>query len=284
MGGGGRAADVRAEHRGDRPAVRDPRRPHSAGGAPGRLALRAADALRVRAEPASRRGARADSAAGAAGQGGPGDSVAMVMGDLVREVDVAVVGGGPGGYAAAFRCAELGLETVIVDANRRLGGACLYEGCIPSKAFLHVAAVLQEAERAKELGIDFGEPRISLDPLRKWKAERVVGKLARGLAGVARAKGVEVVGGRAAFEDARTLRGGGYIGLELGQVYAALGSAVTVVEMADGLLPDAERDLVQPLARRCEKLFAAIHLGAKVTAVRDIGGAVEADIAGKGTE
>ena len=261
----------------------------------------------------------------------------MVMGDVVNEVDVAVVGGGPGGYAAAFRCAELGLETVIVDADKRLGGACLYEGCIPSKALLHVAGVLHEAERAKDLGIDFGQPRISLDPLRKWKAERVVGKLARGLAGVARAKGVEVVGGRAAFEDARTLRvggdepqvirfahaivatgsvpvllpdlpatdrvmdstaalelaeiperllvlGGGYIGLELGQVYAALGSAVTVVEMADGLLPGAERDLVQPLARRCEKLFAAIHLGAKVTAVRDIGGAVEADIAGKGTE
>src|SRR5262245_44106275 len=99
---------------------------------------------------------------------------AMVMGDLVTEVDVAVLGGGPGGYSAAFRCAELGLETVVVEAAKRLGGACLYEGCIPSKALLHVAAVLGEAERAKEFGIDFGEARISLDPLRKWKAERVV--------------------------------------------------------------------------------------------------------------
>src|SRR3989441_9094961 len=130
----------------------------------------------------------------------------MVMGDLVREVDVAVVGGGPGGYSAAFRCAELGLETVVVDAGRRLGGACLWEGCIPSKALLHVSAVLGEVERAKEFGVDFGEPRIALDALRKWKAERVVGKLARGLAGVAKAKGVEIVGGRGGFEDSRALR------------------------------------------------------------------------------
>src|ERR687896_2754616 len=112
----------------------------------------------------------------------------MVMGDLVHEVDVAVVGGGPGGYSAAFRCAELGLETVVIDAGKRLGGACLFEGCIPSKALLHVAGVLHEAERAKDLGIDFGQPRISLDPQRKWKGERVVGKLARGLAGAAKTR------------------------------------------------------------------------------------------------
>ena len=219
----------------------------------------------------------------------------MVMGDLVDEVDVAVVGGGPGGYSAAFRCAELGLETVVIDAAQRLGGACLFEGCIPSKALLHVAAVLSEAERAKEFGVDFGEPRISLDPLRKWKQERVVGKLARGLASVAKAKGVEVIGGRGglrglehaprsrsarrsgrsasstpSWPPARaraalpgvTLRservmdstaalelpdiperllviGGGYIGLELGTVYATLGSRVT-----------AGRDDGRPAARR----------------------------------
>jgi dihydrolipoamide dehydrogenase len=253
----------------------------------------------------------------------------MVMGDLVREVDVVVIGGGPGGYSAAFRCAELGLETVVVDAGKRLGGACLFEGCIPSKALLHVAAVVGEAERAKEFGVDFGEPRISLDPLRKWKSERVIGKLARGLAAVARGKNVEVVGGRAVFEDGRSLRvqgdepqtirfkhaivatgsqpaplpgltlsserildstsalelpeiparllviGGGYIGLELGQVYAALGSQVTHVEMTDGLLPGVDRDLVQPLARRCEKTFAAIRLGTRVADLREIGDAVQ---------
>ncbi|MGH7389962.1 MAG: dihydrolipoyl dehydrogenase [Candidatus Rokuibacteriota bacterium] len=254
----------------------------------------------------------------------------MVMGDLVSEVEVAVVGGGPGGYSAAFRCAELGLETVVVDAGGRLGGACLYEGCIPSKALLHVAAVLGEAERAREIGVDFGEPRISLDPLRKWKSERVVGRLARGLASVARARGVEVVGGRAVFEGSRELRvegeapqkirfrhaivatgsvpaalpgrrlesdrvmdstaalevadvperllvvGGGYIGLELGQVYAALGSKVSLVEMTDGLLPGVDRDLVQPLARRCERLFAEVHLGTRLESLRETGAGVEA--------
>lgn len=256
----------------------------------------------------------------------------MVMGDLVREVDVAVVGGGPGGYSAAFRCADLGLEAVVVDAGKRLGGACLYEGCIPSKALLHVAAVIDEAQRAKEFGVDFGDPRVSLDPLRKWIAERVVGKLSKGVAFVAKKKGVDIIGGRAVFEDSRSLRvegdepqkirfkhaviatgslpspppgvtarservmdstaalaladvperllviGGGYIGLELGQVYAALGSQVTLVEMLDGLLPGVDRDLLQPLARRSEDLFEKIHLSTKVTDLRDTGSAIEATL------
>jgi dihydrolipoamide dehydrogenase len=257
----------------------------------------------------------------------------MVMGDLGRDVDVVVVGGGPGGYSAAFRCAELGLETVIVDEQSRLGGACLYEGCIPSKALLHVAALIGEAERARELGVDFGEPRVSLDPLRKWTAERVIGKLARGLASVARSKGVEVIGGRGVFEGSQQLRvegdeshtlrfghgiiatgsrpsslpglavetdrvmdstgalaltdvpgrllvvGGGYIGLELGQVYAALGSRVVLVEMTDGLLPGVDRDLVQPLARRCEKLFAEVRLSTRLGGLRVVGDAIEASYA-----
>jgi dihydrolipoamide dehydrogenase len=254
----------------------------------------------------------------------------MVMGDLVREVDVAVVGGGPGGYSAAFRCAELGLEAVVVDAGHRLGGVCLYEGCIPSKAFLHVAALISEAERAKELGVEFGPPRITLDPLRKWKDERVVGKLARGLAAVARSKSVETIGGHAVFEGSRELRvegeepqrirfkhaiiatgsrpaplpgltiasdrvmdstgallltavperllviGGGYIGLELGQVYAALGSAVTLAEMTHEILPGLDRDLVLPLARQCDRQFAAVRLETQVTELREVGGGIEA--------
>ena len=260
------------------------------------------------------------------------------MGDLVIEVDVAVIGGGPGGYSAAFRCAELGLETVVVDAGKRLGGACLWEGCIPSKALLHVAALIEDATRAREIGVEFGEPHVSLDPLRKWKAERVVGRLARGLASVAKTKGVEVIGGRAVFESSRELRvegdepqkirfkhaivatgslpsrvpglplesdrimdstaalelpdiperllviGGGYIGLELGQVYASLGSVVTVAEMTDGLLPGPDRDLVQPLARRCEKLFAKIRLGTTVTSLTERGSAVEARFGGDAVE
>lgn len=262
----------------------------------------------------------------------------MVMGDLLREADVAVVGGGPGGYSAAFRCADLGLEVVVVDAGKRLGGACLYEGCIPSKALLHVAAVIHEVERASEFGLDYGPPRLTLDILRKWKAERVVGKLARGLAGVARTKGVDVIGGRAVFEGSRELRvegdepqrirfahaivaagsepaalpgiaaggdrvmdsaaalelgevperllvvGGGYIGLEMGTVYAALGSRVTVVEMAGGLLPGVDRDLVQPLARRVEKLFAAVHLGARLAGLRESASGVTADIEGQAAQ
>jgi dihydrolipoyl dehydrogenase len=254
------------------------------------------------------------------------------MGDLVQEADVAVVGGGPGGYTAAFRCAELGLETVVVDADQRLGGVCLFEGCIPSKALLRAAALIDAAAGAAELGIEFGPPRISLDLLRKWVGERVVGRLARGLAATARAKGVEVVGGRAVFDGARELRvegdrpqkirfahaivatgseplplpggpalgervmdssaalelpdvperllviGGGYVGLEIGTVYAALGSAVTLVEVADGLLPDVDRDLVQPLARRVGSRFAAVHLGARVAALVERGGVVEARI------
>jgi len=254
----------------------------------------------------------------------------MVMGDLGRDVDVVVIGGGPGGYSAAFRCAELGLETVIVDADKRLGGTCLHEGCIPSKALLHVAAVIGEAERARELGVDFGEPRVSLDPLRKWKTERVVGKLARGLVSVAKSRGVDVIGGRAVFESSREVRvdgeaaqtlrftqgiiatgsrpsplpglsigsdrvmdstaalalpdiperllvvGGGYIGLELGQVYAALGSRVVLVEALDGLLPGVDRDLVQPLARRCQKLFAEVRVGTPLSALRATDCGVEA--------
>ena len=258
----------------------------------------------------------------------------MVMGDLVREVDVVVVGGGPGGYSAAFRCADLGLETLIVDGDGRLGGACLHEGCIPSKALLHVAHVVAEVERARELGVEFGPPRFALDPLRKWKAERVVGKLAKGLAGVARAKKVELVTGRGIFEGSRTLRvegeapqtirfahaivatgsepatlpgvtagerimdstaalevpdvperllvvGGGYIGLELGQVYAALGSRVTLVEMAEGVLPGVDRDLVQPLARHIGKQFAEIRLGTRVESLREAGAEVEATLGGR---
>jgi dihydrolipoamide dehydrogenase len=253
----------------------------------------------------------------------------MVMGDLGRDVDVVVVGGGPGGYSAAFRCAELGLETVIVDEAGRLGGACLHEGCIPSKALLHVAGLIGEVERARDIGVEFGEPRVSLDPLRKWKTERVIGKLARGLAGVAKSKRVEVIHGRATFQGSREVRvegeesltlrfthgiiatgsrpsrlpgldesdrvmdstaalaladiperllvvGGGYIGLELGQVYAALGSRVVLIEMTDGLLPGVDRDLVQPLVRRCDKLFAEVRLGTSLTALRETGAGVEA--------
>jgi dihydrolipoamide dehydrogenase len=262
----------------------------------------------------------------------------MVMGDLVREVDVAVVGGGPGGYSAAFRAAELGLDVAIVDQSQRLGGACLWEGCIPSKALLHVATLMHEVERAREIGLEYGEPRLSLDRLRKWQAERVVGKLAQGLDAVARKKGVDVIGGRAVFEGSRELRvegdapqklrfghaviatgsapailpgwearsdrvmdsaraleigelpgrllviGGGYIGLELGAVYATFGSRVTLVELTQGILPGVDRDLVAPLHRQLRTLFAGIHLGAEVRALRVSGEEIVAEIPGQGEQ
>ena len=255
----------------------------------------------------------------------------MVMGDLVREVDVVVVGGGPGGYSAAFRCADLGLEAVIVDGDGRLGGACLHEGCIPSRHSCTWRRSWPTPSAPREFGVEFGPPRFALDPLRKWKAERVVGKLAKGLAAVARGRKVELVAGRGVFEGSRTLRvegeapqtirfghaivatgsepaalpgvasgerimdstaalevpdvperllvvGGGYIGLELGQVYAALGSRITLVEMADGLLPGVDRDLVSPLARELGKRFADIRLGTRVDGLREIGAEVEATL------
>jgi dihydrolipoamide dehydrogenase len=99
----------------------------------------------------------------------------MVMGDLLREVDVVVVGGGPGGYSAAFRAAELGLDTVVVDAGKRLGGACLFEGCIPSKALLHVAHVTHEVERVRGLGVEYGEPK-NIDRRQSLKDDRVIAK------------------------------------------------------------------------------------------------------------
>lgn len=259
----------------------------------------------------------------------------MVMGDLVREVDVAVLGGGPGGYTAAFRCAELGLDTVVIEASGHLGGTCLWEGCIPSKALLHIAALIGEVERAREAGLELGAPRVALDRLQTWITERVTGRLGRGLTGVARSKQVEIVHGRGVFEDSRTLRvegeepqkvrfrhaivatgsearppagypqpaarimdaaaalavpdvperllvvGDDYIALELAQVYAALGSRIDLVTPETSLLPGVDPELVQPLARRCAKLFAAIHTGTAVTSLSETPSSVEAVVDGK---
>ncbi len=261
----------------------------------------------------------------------------MVMGDLPREADVVVIGGGPGGYAAAFHAADLGLDTVLVDTREAPGGVCLYVGCIPSKALLHAAEIVSEARHASEFGIRFESPEIDLDKLRSWK-DGVVAKLTGGLAQIAKLRGVEFVRGRARFEDSRTIRvegesgaairfrhailatgsrpsripgieidsprlldsssglaledvperllviGGGYIGLEMGTVYAALGSQVTVVEMLDGLLPGADRDLVRPLHKRLESVFEAIHLETKVVSMKETKKGIEVQLEGKAEE
>ena len=260
----------------------------------------------------------------------------MVMGELPREVDLVVLGGGPGGYAAAFRAADLGLDTVLVEARGPLGGECLHVGCIPSKALLGMAGVIQDAAEAASAGVTFGPARIDAAKLRAW-TQRSIDRLAHGLAAIAKARGVDVVAGRGRFEKDGAIRvsqeeappatfkfkhaivatgsrpatlpglepgarvwdssaalalslvparllvvGGGYIGLELGSVYAALGSEVTVVELLDGLLPGVDRDLVAPLARRLGKRFKQILLGTKLMAVHDTGKALTVELAGEG--
>ena len=256
-------------------------------------------------------------------------------------LNIAVVGGGPGGYAAAFLAADLGMKVTLIDREANPGGVCLYRGCIPSKALLHVAKLIDESRHAKNWGIEFGEPRIDLARLRSFK-EGVVNKLTGGLGQISKLRKVQYVRGDASFESSTTLRvakssgddskpsketlsfdriiiatgsrpgvipslkldsprmldstsaldlsdvpgtllviGGGYIGLELGTVYAALGSKVSVVEMTAGLLPGADRDLVLPLHKRLEKSFEAILLNTTVTAVKAEANGIRVSFDGK---
>ena len=236
---------------------------------------------------------------------------------------LAVIGAGPGGYAAAFHAADLGMQVTLIDADPNPGGVCTFRGCIPSKALLHAARVLDEAKHADVYGVTFGKPSIDVDKLRAWK-DQVVKKQTGGLGLLAKSRKVNYVQGRASFVNATTLSvatgteeqkveadyiiiatgsqptrvpnvsidspkvldsttaldlpdvpnrllvvGGGYIGLELGTVYAALGSKVTVVEMTDGLLPGADRDLAAVVAKRMETYAESILLETKVTSVKD---------------
>ncbi|HET7159693.1 MAG TPA: dihydrolipoyl dehydrogenase [Burkholderiales bacterium] len=249
----------------------------------------------------------------------PATPATAIKADLHAEV--VVLGGGPGGYTAAFRAADLGKKTLMIERYPTLGGVCLNVGCIPSKALLHVARVISEAQEVGHAGIAFGKPKIELSKLREWKAN-VVTKLTRGLAGLAKQRKVQVVTGRAEFATANTLRvetadgtktiafdhciiaagssvaripgfpyddkrmidstgalelpeipkrllviGGGIIGLEMATVYDALGSEVTVVELMDGLIPGADRDIVKVLSKRIEKRYKSILLKTKVTKI-----------------
>jgi dihydrolipoamide dehydrogenase len=246
-----------------------------------------------------------------------------------------VLGGGPGGYAAAFLAADLGMEVTLVEAEPRLGGTCLLRGCIPSKALLHVARVVNETHEMADWGLKFENPAVDIDAMRARK-EKVVSTLAGGLKQLAKQRKVRVIQARGVFENSQALRlegehiddakltfdhcilatgsvpakipalnlptkrvmdstdalelpdvpesllvvGGGYIGLEMGSVYAALGTKVSVVELTSGLLPGADRDLVKPLQARLEKQFAAIYLDTKVESLADKGEAVEVKFAG----
>ncbi len=238
--------------------------------------------------------------------------------DADLHAEVVVLGAGPGGYTAAFRAADLGKKVVLIERFAALGGVCLNVGCIPSKALLHAAKVVTEAEEMSHSGIEFGKPKIDVDKLRSWK-DAVVGRLTKGLAALAKQRKVTMLqgvgrfespkqiavetpegvkrvsfdsciiaaGSRVAsipgfpYEDARLMDstgaleladiprrllviGGGIIGLEMACVYDALGAKVTVVELADGLIPGADRDLIRPLAKRIEKRYEAIYLNTKV--------------------
>ncbi len=253
-----------------------------------------------------------------------------------------VMGGGPGGYAAAFLAADEGVEVTLIEAESRLGGTCLLRGCIPSKALLHVAKIIHEAhELTEDWGVAFEKPVISVDAVRARK-EKVIATLSGGLSQLAKRRGVKVIHAKAKFESSSSLLlegedesipegkrltfdkcivatgsipamppafaigssrvmdstgalkledipkrmlviGGGYIGLEMGSVYSALGSEVTVVEWTSGLLPGADRDLVKPLQKRLEKqLDKRIYLNTKVGSLAEIDNQIEVTFEGPG--
>ena len=238
------------------------------------------------------------------------------------DTQLVVLGSGPGGYTAAFRAADLGLKVALIERYSSLGGVCLNVGCIPSKALLHTAKVITEAEETEAHGLSFGKPSIDLDKLRDWKSNDVVGKLTGGLAQMAKGRGVTVVNGVGSFTGANQIAvtnadgktttigfenaiiaagsqatkfpgapdddrimdstgalaladipkrmlviGGGIIGLEMGTVYDALGTKVSVVEFMDGLVTGCDRDLVRPLQKRMEKRFESIMLSTKVAKI-----------------
>jgi dihydrolipoyl dehydrogenase len=260
------------------------------------------------------------------------------LSELPQSTQVVVIGAGPGGYAAAFYAADLGMQVALVDPAVNPGGVCLYRGCIPSKALLHVADVLNEARHADAWGVTFGAPKIDVEKLRAFKT-KVVNQLTGGLGQLSKQRKITYIQGTAGFRDARTLEitregqsqpetlsfehaiiatgsrpstlpgitlqsprlmdstsalevpdvpgsllvvGGGYIGLELGTVYAALGTKVTVVEMTDGLLPGADRDLVNILARRIASMSEAVLLKTKVVAMKEAKDGIAVTFEGEG--
>src|SRR5215831_17312418 len=258
----------------------------------------------------------------------------------MSSAQLVVIGAGPGGYAAAYYAADLGMSVALVDPELNPGGVCLYRGCIPSKALLHVADVISEAKHSATWGVTFGEPKIDLAKLRAFK-DQVVQKLTSGVGQVGKFRKVNHIRGLATITSPTSLKidlldkdgkpagtdtltfehaiiatgsrpakvpglsidsprvmdstaaldlpdvpktllvvGGGYIGLELGSVYAALGTKVTVVEMTPGLLPGADRDLVAVLAKRMEQTTHKVLLNARVTEMKDTGKGVAVKIDG----
>ena len=247
-----------------------------------------------------------------------------------------VLGGGPGGYAAAFLAADLGMDVTLVDEAENPGGVCLYRGCIPSKALLHIAALINESAEAKEWGVTFNKPKISLPKVRAWK-QQVVDQMTGGLGVLTKQRKITYVQGRAELTGSNAMKvtdaggaeqtlefdraiiatgsspakipafdigsdrimdstsalelpsipksllvvGGGYIGLELGSVYAALGAKVTIVEMLPGILPGADRDLVRVLEKSIGPRFEAIHTETQVKEMKEVDGGIAVTLDGK---
>lgn len=256
-----------------------------------------------------------------------------------NKINIAIIGAGPGGYAAAFLAADLGMNVTLIDKEKNPGGVCLYRGCIPSKALLHIAKLINETHEAKDWGIEFSEPKINLDKVREWKTN-VVAKMTGGLGILSKQRKINYIQSNASFVDSSTIKiekdggqsenikfdyviiatgskiatipslqinskrmlnstsaldlpaipksllvvGGGYIGLELGSVYASLGSKVSVVEMMPGLLPGADRDLVVHLSKRLEKSFENIMLDSKVTEINEVTDGLQVKIQNKNNE
>jgi dihydrolipoamide dehydrogenase len=257
----------------------------------------------------------------------------------MSSTQLVVIGGGPGGYAAAFLAADLGLRTTLIDSEPNPGGVCVYRGCIPSKALLHVAKLIEESRHAKAWGVEFAEPKIDLGKLREFK-NNVVKRLTGGTGQLTKARKITYIQGRAELTGPRALKvaktaggeetiefdhailatgsapamppmlkvddprvmdstgaldlpdvpksllvvGGGYIGLELGSVYATLGSAVTVVEMTPGLLPGADRDLVDVLAKRVTTLMKKVMLNTRVVQMKAEAKGIRVTFEGEGVK
>jgi len=248
------------------------------------------------------------------------------------KTNVVVIGGGPGGYAAAFHAADHGLSVVLVDSDTRLGGVCLNRGCIPSKALLHVAKLIHETQHSAPGGVTFAPPAIDIDGIRAWK-DGIIGQLSTGISGLASQRNVMVITGRGILESPTQLRvdredgqqvivfdhaiiatgsrpampsafdlgnprvmtstdalalanvpkrllviGGGYIGMELGTAYQALGSEVTVVEAGATILAGADDDLVRVLRRTVDKAFHAIHTNTSIKGLKSVKGGIEATL------
>lgn len=258
----------------------------------------------------------------------------MVMGELEQSSEVLVIGAGPGGYAAAFRAADLGLEVTMVDAAPTPGGRCLHSACISAKSLLFLSQVIRDAERSRDMGIAFERPRIDLDAMRRWRAG-LIADLADNLIQLSRRRDIQLITARAQFEDSRTVRlnsgeirrirfghaviatgaqavplpgmrfkqgsrimnaaaalelndipqtlliiGGGYVGLELGTIYASLGARVSLAEAGDLLLPGVDRDLVAPLQKHLETMFESICLRTQVVDLQETDHGVTARLEG----